>query len=46
MGGFFGFQKLSARIRNHDGSVFMISAQIFEILVFANIFFDFVFDFF
>ena len=48
MGRFFGFQTISARIRNHDGGNSMKSAQIFEIRVLANIFTFFLtfFDFF
>ena len=38
MGRFFGFQTISARIRNHDGGNSMKSAQIFEIRSLANIF--------
>ena len=38
---FFGFQTISARIRNHDGGNSMKSAQIFEIQCLANIFLTF-----
>ena len=43
---FFGFQTISARIRNHDGGNSMKSAQIFKIRCLANIFFWFFLTFF